>query len=348
MELFNLGKVPWIDSQIIYHALGELGREGLSLVSPASPYVCVGFHQDPALEVDLDYCSEAGIPVFRREVGGGAVFLDGNQLFFQLILKRDNALTALRKESFYRKFLQPVINVYQRLGIPAEYKPINDIVTGGRKICGAGAGEIGDCVVFVGNLIIDFDYRTMARVLKVPDEKFRDKVRKTIEDNLGTIRRELGGQAEQWSEPELNDMMAVEFEKLVGSFTVSGIDDELSNKMDELREKMTTDAWLFRRGKKTRGRVVKVRSGLELVHRMHKAQGGLIRAEFSVDEERLLDVSITGDFFSYPKNAVEELEECLDGTELSQLVEKLDEFLSRPGMEIPGVTREDWLTVFKP
>jgi lipoate-protein ligase A len=46
--------------------------------------------------------------------------------------------------------------------------------------------------VLVGNLIVDFDYEMMARVLKVPDEKFRDKVYKSIRENLSTIKRELG------------------------------------------------------------------------------------------------------------------------------------------------------------
>ena len=46
MKLYNLGKVPWLDSQLIYHALAHMGQEALSLVSPATPYVCIGFHQD--------------------------------------------------------------------------------------------------------------------------------------------------------------------------------------------------------------------------------------------------------------------------------------------------------------
>ena len=81
-------------------------------------------------------------------------------------------------------------------------------------LSGTGAGEIGDCIVFVGNLILDFDYDTMSKVLKIPDEKFRDKIKKTIEDNLSTIRRELGvTESDHWDEQTLNNMMAEEFRK---------------------------------------------------------------------------------------------------------------------------------------
>ena len=80
MKLYRLETVSWQDSQLLYHALPRLGREGLILLSPGSPYVCIGYHQDAAQEVDMEYCREHNIPVFRREVGGGAVYLDGKAI----------------------------------------------------------------------------------------------------------------------------------------------------------------------------------------------------------------------------------------------------------------------------
>ena len=71
MDLYKLGKIPWEETQLIYHSLALLGREALCLVSPASPYVCIGYHQDLEQEVDLEYCRANDIPIFRREVGGG-------------------------------------------------------------------------------------------------------------------------------------------------------------------------------------------------------------------------------------------------------------------------------------
>jgi lipoate-protein ligase A len=95
-------------------------------------------------EVDLEFCESNNIPVFRREVGGGAVFLDGNQLFFQLIIQRDNPIAPKRIDAFYKKFLQPVIEVHRRIGLEVKYKPVNDLVIETRKISGTGAAEIGD------------------------------------------------------------------------------------------------------------------------------------------------------------------------------------------------------------
>jgi len=348
MELYNLGKIPWEETQLIYHSLALLGREALCLVSPASPYVCIGYHQDLEQEVDLEFCRAHNIPIFRREVGGGAVFLDGNQLFFHLILKRDNPIVPKRIDAFYQKFLKPVIDVHHRIGIPAKFKPVNDLVVQNRKISGTGAGEIGDCIVFVGNLILDFDYETMARVLKIPDEKFRDKVKKTIEENLSTIRRELvEQQSDQWDEDTLNEMLAEEFEKLLGPMNPAGKDSLLTDKMQALKLMMMADDWLYRRGKHVRGRVVKVRSGLEVVQRMHKAAGGLIRAEFLVEEGRFKAVAISGDYFCFPKDIVSRLEKVIEGSPTKEIIKVVTGFYQMGQFEWPGVEIGDWLQLLK-
>ena len=344
MKLYNLGKVPWQETQLIYHALAYLERESLVLVSPASPYVCIGYHQDVTHEIDVDFCRENNIPIFRREVGGGAVFLDGAQLFFHLILREDNPAIPASKKAFYQKFLQPIVNVHHRINIAAQYKPVNDIIVNNRKISGTGVGEIGDCVVFVGNLILDFDYKMMSRVLKVPDEKFRDKVRKTIEDNLTTIHRELDdNEIARWDEAKLNALMAEEFGELLGTFEPCQKDDALTSKMEALGLEMIDDTWLYRKGKHPSTRSVKIRSGVAVKHQMYKATGGLIRADFEVCDGRLSGVSISGDYFCYPEDSIAQLESMLEGTATTEINTVVREFCSRQDIEIPGVELDDWM-----
>jgi len=349
MKLYNLGKVPWQESQLIYHALAELGWEALSLVSPASPYVCIGFHQDVEQEVDLAYCNAKNIPVFRRDVGGGAVYLDGSQLFFQLILHKDHPEVPKNKEIFYRKFLQPIINVYRRIGIPAAYKPVNDVLAGTKKISGTGVGEIGDCIVFVGNLIVDFNYEEMSKVLKVPDEKFRDKIHKTLKENLTTIRRELGEkEANRWDEGTLNAFMAEEFQKILGPMAPCAKDSMLQAKMDELSAHLMSDEWFFQQGKTVPGREVKIRAGLNVIQKAHKAPGGLIRADYEVKEGRIKGVSVSGDFFCFPRTGIRKLEKRLEDQPIEQIGTLLGAFYSEDQVETPGITVQDWQQVFKP
>jgi len=340
MKLYRLGSVSWQDSQLLYHALPRLGREGVILCSPATTYVCIGYFQDVGQEVDVEFCRQQGIPVFRREVGGGAVYLDGEQLFFQLIIHRDSPLVPAGKLAFYRKFLQAPIESYRALGIPAEYRPVNDIVANQRKVSGCGAAQIGDYYVLVGNLIVDFNYEMMARVLKVPDEKFRDKVYKTIYENLSTIKREIEPvppREELWS------LMAEKFVEMLGPMEVqTTVDEEWRAKTDELATQFLTDEWLYQKRRPGAGREVTIRAGVQVKRKMHKAPGGLIRATTEVQDGVFAAVSLSGDFFFYPEEKLAALEAALVGVPETEAQAAIARFYKEHGIESPGVTPADF------
>ncbi len=343
MNLYNLGHVPWLDSQLIYHAFPRLEMEGLILLAPADPYVCIGYHQDAQQEVDLDYCHEQEIPVFRREVGGGAVFLDGQQLFYQLVIHRDNPLVPKDKGEFYQKFLAPVVQTYRDLGVEVRYKPVNDIVTAeGLKISGNGAAEIANHAILVGNLIADFDYETMVRVLRVPDAKFRDKVFKSLRENLTTLNRELG------HIPAWDTMTAVltrNFETVLGPLTPAALPPAVHEKVDDLARSHTTEEWLLKPGKRLReGRRVKIAEGVEVIQRMHKAPGGLIRATVETQHGQIVGVGLSGDFFFFPADNLADLEQHLVGVDLAGAQAAIEEFYQANGIESPGVAPHDLAT----
>jgi len=222
VDYYFLDLVSWQLSQGLYHAAAHLGREALFILRPATPYVCLGFHQEVRQEIDLEFAAQHNLPVFRREVGGGAVYLDGGQLFYQIILRRDHPAVPASKTDLYRKFLEPVAETYRAFGIDAHYRPINDIVTAdGRKISGNGAAEIEDMIVLVGNFILDFNFEMMSKVLRVPDEKFRDKVYKTMRESLTTMRRESGRVP---ATADLAAALAQRLESPLGPFTARELD----------------------------------------------------------------------------------------------------------------------------
>ena len=350
MKLYRLGTVSWQDSQLLYHAQPRLGREGLNLLSPASPYVCVGYFQDVEQEVDVEFCRQHDIPMFRRETGGGAVYLDGEQLFYQLVIHRDNPLVPASKGAFYRKFLQAPIEVYRALGIPAEYKPVNDIVANGRKVSGNGVAEIGEYVVLVGNLIVDFDYEMMARVLRVPDEKFRDKVYKTIHENLSTIKREIADAQPPRDVPsteELWSLLADEFTKVLGPLDVeTEVDEEWRARADELAAQFLTDEWLYQKKRPRAGREVKIRAGVRVKQKVHKAPGGRIRVTAEIQDGIITAVSISGDFFFFPREKLAELEAALVTTSEADVEAAIARFYQEHEIESPGVTPADFARAF--
>jgi lipoate-protein ligase A len=239
--------------------------------------------------------------------------------------------------------LEPVAAAYSDLGVPSRYRPINDVVTAeGRKISGTGAATVGDYLILVGNLIADFDYETMARVLRVPDEKYRDKVFKSMRENLTTLKRELG------RTPEWDEMVAPllsRFREVLGHLEPAPLPHAVYDEMESLKPRYLSEDWLYKKGRRIAMREVKIATGVNVVNRLHKAPGGLIRATFEVKEGRLGEVSLSGDFFCYPAGAIAELESLLEGAASEQIPGILADIYLAGRIETPGVTPEDWLRV---
>lgn len=342
MDYYFLDAVKWEYSQALYHAAAHLGREALFVLRPATPYVCIGFHQDAQQEIDLDFVREHNIPVFRREVGGGAVYLDGQQLFFQLIINENHPGVPENIADFYKKFLQPVIDTFRAFGVSAEYKPVNDIITSGRKISGTGAAQVDDMLILVGNFIQDFNYEMMSKCLRVPDEKFRDKVHKTMYENLTTMLRETGSIP---ANKDLGDELSRRYANIVGELTPRELDAELTAKADELLKEMNTPEWLLDNDRRRPdSRQVKISEGVYVIQKMLKTPGGLIRVTAVNHEGKLKDVHISGDFFFFPANRLMELEKSLenipvDALSITQTVEK---FYQQNEVESPGVVPADF------
>ncbi len=340
MLFFDLGKLPGQQSMLIFHALARMGIEGLVIVSPKVPLVSIGYFQDAEQEVDLQYCRKSKIPFMRREVGGGATYLDENQIFYQLIWKKNNPKFPRAVDEIYPWFTQAPIETYKNFGIQAEFRAVNDIITkAGKKIAGEGGGNIGDCMVFVGGILLDFDYQTMSRILKVPDEKFRGKVHKTMEENLTTMKRELGIVPQR---EEIISVLKERFEKRVGKLEDAALTSEIIEKMNHLESWMTSEEFLLKKTPRIPNGV-KIREGVEVLYGLHKAKGGLIRTAEEISEEKIKGIHISGDFTFYPKEGLEGLEESLEKTPLKEekIIERVEIFYEEKKVESPGVESKD-------
>jgi lipoate-protein ligase A len=344
IRLLDLAPVSPLRSQTIYHAVGYALGPGspdtIMLVSPDAPYVSIGRHQDADREVDLAYCAEAGYPVIRREIGGGAVYLDGNQLFTQWIFQADR-LPATVEERF-TVYAETLVRTYRALGIAAEHRPINDIHVAGRKIGGTGAARMDRAEVVVGSLMFDFDVETMARVLKVPSEKFRDKIIQSLTDYMTTMRKELG------EPPPRSTVIAAYVDacrEVLGRPIEAGeLRSEELALAEELDGRFASREWLEDLGG-LRKPFVKIHEGVRVAEAAHKAPGGLIRCVLRVRDGLIDDVVFSGDFTARPPSMPADLDALLIGSEASEaaVTERIEDYYRRVGPEIPGVAPSDWV-----
>ena len=342
IRLLDLQLVPPVRSQTIYHAvayaLDANSPDTIILVGPTEPYVCIGFHQELDKEVDVEFCGAHGLPMFRREVGGGAVYLDKNQVFAQWIFHR-NGLPADLGERF-ALYIEPLVETYQALGIPANYRPINDIHVQGKKIGGTGAAQMGDAEVVVGSLMFDFNFELMSKVLKVSSEKMRDKIFQSLNEYMTTMTRQLGRTPDRAAVVKI---YLAQVEAALGRQIVAG--EPTARELaiaEELDRKFATDEWLYQKGG-LRQHGVKIHEDVRVIEAAHKAPGGLIRVTARVRDGRIDDLTLSGDFTILPKFAPGALELALRGTLLdaNAIQARAEEVYRTMAIQSPGMTVED-------
>jgi len=193
VRLLDFGDVSPLRSQALYHGLARVMTESspdtIVLCQSSETCFCVGYHQDPQVELDIEFCRTHGYPVLHRQIGGGTVVLDRDQILYQIILHASRA--PLRIDSIYEKFLAAPVATLCALGIPATLEGTNEIEVRGRRIAGTGGGRIGDAMVVTGNLLFDFPYELMTRAWRTPSSAFRSIAGQALRRSVTTLRKEL-------------------------------------------------------------------------------------------------------------------------------------------------------------
>lgn len=155
--------------------------------------VSIGYFQSISEEVDLEACSRLGIDYVRRRTGGGAVYHDTDgELTYSLIVDEEHPLISSDFQKTYESLCAGLVHGLRLLGVPAEFKPINDIIVEGKKLSGNAQTRGMHVVHQHGTILREVNPKLMFTVLKVPSEKIRDKMIAAAEERVTSINRYLG------------------------------------------------------------------------------------------------------------------------------------------------------------
>jgi len=209
--------------------------------------VSIGYFQSMEEEVDIKACDEMGINYVRRRTGGGAVYHDREgELTYSIIMNENHRLISRDFQETYRTLCSGLVSGLRRLGVPAEFKPINDIIAQGKKISGNAQTRGMNVVHQHGTILRRVEPALMFKVLKVPSEKIRDKLIKSVEERVTSINDVLGREV---SFQELKDALINGFkDSFRVEFTLGSITDFEENLAQRLKaEKYATREWNFKR-----------------------------------------------------------------------------------------------------
>ncbi|HKJ95739.1 MAG TPA: hypothetical protein VKA32_08935 [Gammaproteobacteria bacterium] len=160
-----------------------------------TPTASIGAHEAPRHALRLAYCRDQGIPIVRRLTGGGALYLDPNQLHWTATWPRRHKAAGL--DQWLRRIGETIASGLRSKGVPARAAWPNDLEVDGRKLGIISLRLEPDVVTAYGSLLVDIDAETMLKVLRVPREKLSPEGLATARERLVTAN-ELVGHREAW------------------------------------------------------------------------------------------------------------------------------------------------------
>ncbi|ACF12596.1 biotin/lipoate A/B protein ligase [Chloroherpeton thalassium ATCC 35110] len=243
IRVISLGKTDAVMTQAVYHAVAAAMTQDtpdtIILTQPATPYLCIGYHQALEQILDLEICKAKQISIVRRKLGGGTTYLDENQIFYQCVFHQSRL--PARFEKIYAKLLSPPIEVLKNMGLDASLQGANEIEVSGKRIAGTGGGQLGEAAVVVGNILLDFDMSAMTTVWFAPSHGFRRLAENALSERLTTLKQ-LGIDA---SPSELCEKLTNAYSQSLGRpIAIGSLTSEEQAKAEAFCQTLASDEFL--------------------------------------------------------------------------------------------------------
>ena len=320
----------------------------LALVNFEKCGVCLYYYNDPEKEIDMDFCRQNDIEFGRRDTGGSPYWADPGTLlvYFWFNRKQVPGFPETIAEVYRYLIGAAAQTISERFGIPAVYRPLNDMEVAGKKLAGHTVTFLGDtCRWGCGPQVWKPRMELMSRTLKVPPEKFADKEAKTVEARV-TNFEELLGRPPAFQEVKQAYISALERVMKI-KFEPGTLSPEEQQVIEKQRAAGFSEAWLMAMTEKRKFGDDLSAGLVRGEHALKVPQGPLVRAIVLMDGETIRNISLTGSVHCVPVQLLENMETGIKG--LQGREEKvrgvIQNFCSRPGVQIPSCSAEHFIQV---
>lgn len=146
-----------------------------------SPTVIFGRHQVMEYEVNIPFCREHGVQMYRRKSGGGCVYADRGNLMLSYITPDTHS------EQVFQRYLDIISDALRQLGFPAVKSEHNDILIDGHKVSGNACYALPTGTIVHGTLLYNVDFSALQQAITPSKEKLAKHGVQSVRQRVGNL-----------------------------------------------------------------------------------------------------------------------------------------------------------------
>ena len=279
------------------------------------PTVIFGRNQVFEAEVNISYCREKGIEMYRRKSGGGCVYSDKGNIMISYIT------SSVAVEQAFADYLDSLCACLRAMGVPAEKSGRNDVLVGGLKVSGNAfyslIGRSEGRSIIHGTMLYDTCFENMVGAITPSEDKLRSKGVASVRSRVGLLKdflplEEDGERSAEKDVKRIINSLADYFTDSVYELTAEDIAE-----IEKIEQSYLDPEFLYGSN-----------PSCTLVREGRIEGAGSLRAEISLRHNRLSDLRITGDCFELKPGISDALASMLKNVNFTgkDFVEILDNF----------------------
>jgi len=196
----GLGSPEWnmaVDEAIAIHVGEGKSEPTVRFYGWNPPSLSIGYFQQAEREIDLEEVARRGIGFVRRPTGGRAVLHD-RELTYSIVVSEYDPMVPASVTEAYRVLSVGLVYGFRRLGLEAGMARLDgedskmatpgsaacfdspswyELVVEGRKAAGSAQVRYHGALLQHGSILLDLDADLLFTLLKVPNERLREKLK---------------------------------------------------------------------------------------------------------------------------------------------------------------------------
>lgn len=305
------------------------------------PTVIFGRNQVMEAEVNMPYCREKGIQLYRRKSGGGCVYSDWGNIMLSFI-------TPSTEVAFtFEKYLEHLALVLRRAGLNAARSGRNDVLVDGKKVSGNAYFLQPKTSIVHGTMLFDSDFDELLKAITPSQAKIKSKGVESVRQHVTNVRPYFEGSEVEWQH-RLADIRCYK-KYLINEFC--GVRDP-DGRIERIEEVMLTPEQIAEIEKIEATYLdpafLEGRNHAYSVIHMGKIEGvGELSLDFDIDGGKIVKCHVSGDFFSSREDVDEYLTSLLAGVpdERAAVAGKLVD--ADLGQYVSGLDSEGFLSLIE-